>query len=238
MLSVTMQTPPNNVSCGPSSLHTLYRYYGDNIALEQVIKEISYLDDGGTLGVFLGCHALRRGYRVIIHPYNLNIFDPTWFQDEKVDIGEKLRLQLERKQKTQSAKASTAMKAFIDYLSLGGKIVWRDLTESLIKEYTDSGRSVIAGLSSTYLYQCKRELTDELGEALYDDVGGYPAGHFVFVRGYDERRDEVALADPYQGNPIASSHYYNVAFSRFKESVLLGVAPYDGELVIIDRGVV
>ena len=34
-----------------------------------------------TLAVLLGCHALRRGYEATIYTFNLQVFDPTWFEE-------------------------------------------------------------------------------------------------------------------------------------------------------------
>ena len=70
---------PDNMSCGPTCLHALYRYYGDELPLEAVIEQVESLEGGGTLAVLLACHALRRGYDATIYTYNLKVFDPTWF---------------------------------------------------------------------------------------------------------------------------------------------------------------
>ena len=47
-------TQPDDSTCGPTSLHAVYQYFDDEISLEQVISEVSFLEDGGTLAVFLG----------------------------------------------------------------------------------------------------------------------------------------------------------------------------------------
>ena len=44
---------PDNVTCGPTCLQAVYRYYGDVISLEQVIEEVTALPHGGTLAVLL-----------------------------------------------------------------------------------------------------------------------------------------------------------------------------------------
>lgn len=81
---------PNDTAYGPTSLHAVYRYYGDNIPLEQVIQEVRHLKTGGTLGVYLAHHALKRGYHAIIYTYNLHIFDPTWFKYSQIGIQKKI----------------------------------------------------------------------------------------------------------------------------------------------------
>ena len=73
---------PDNTTCGPTCLHAVYRYHGDDLPLTQVIEEAPAFEGGGTLAVMLGCHALRRGYDARIFTFNLQVFDPTWFNSE------------------------------------------------------------------------------------------------------------------------------------------------------------
>ena len=70
---------PDDTTCGPTCLHAVYGYYGDEAELDQVIQETVRLEHGGTLALLLGCHALRRGYQATIYTYHLQVFDPTWF---------------------------------------------------------------------------------------------------------------------------------------------------------------
>ncbi len=79
ILHVDILPQPDDTTCGPTCLHAAYRYYGDIISLTQVIREVRKLKGGGTLAVFLACHALKRGYQAKIYTYNLHVFDPTWF---------------------------------------------------------------------------------------------------------------------------------------------------------------
>ena len=84
-LKLDILPQPDDTTCGPTCLHALYRYFGDDIPLDQVINQVQTLDGGGTLAVMLGNHALSRGYRALIYTFNLMIFDPTWFQSS-VDL--------------------------------------------------------------------------------------------------------------------------------------------------------
>lgn len=84
MLQVPIKKQPDETTCGPTCLHTIYQFYGDSIELDTIINEILSLEDGGTLGALLAIHALKRGYKATIFSYNLQVFDPTWF--EKVQI--------------------------------------------------------------------------------------------------------------------------------------------------------
>ena len=60
-LKLDILPQPDNMTCGPTCLHALYRYYGDDLLLEDVIEQVPSLEGGGTLAVLLACHALRRG---------------------------------------------------------------------------------------------------------------------------------------------------------------------------------
>ena len=80
VLEFDIQPQPDNTTCGPTCLHALYRFHGDEMELEQTIAEVPKLEEGGTLAVLLGCHALARGFDAHIITCNLQVFDPTWFQ--------------------------------------------------------------------------------------------------------------------------------------------------------------
>jgi len=74
-LGFDIQSQPDEVTCGPTCLHALYQYYGEDVSLKQVIREVKHLKTGGTLAVMLGNHALQRGYKAHIYTYNLNVYD-------------------------------------------------------------------------------------------------------------------------------------------------------------------
>jgi ABC-type bacteriocin/lantibiotic exporter with double-glycine peptidase domain len=59
LLRVEILPQPDDTACGPTCLHALYRYYGDQIPLERVISEVTRLEEGGTVA----CQALRLGYQ-------------------------------------------------------------------------------------------------------------------------------------------------------------------------------
>ncbi|MEW6594289.1 MAG: C39 family peptidase [Thermodesulfobacteriota bacterium] len=227
-LQLPMLPQPDDTTCGPTCLHAVYSYYGDPIALRKVISEVSNLEGGGTLEVLLACHALRRGYKATIYTYNLNIFDPTWFDGQEVDLAEKLQLQLAAKKKP---KLAVATRAYLDYLRLGGRIRFQDLNSALIRKYLKQEKPILCGLSATYLYHCAREH----GEALeYDDIRGVSSGHFVVLCGYDMEHRTVLVADPLYQNPLRAGHYYEVPIHRLIGAILLGILTYDGNLLIIE----
>jgi hypothetical protein len=78
-LPVRIERQPDYTTCGPTSLHAIYRYYSDPIDLETVIRETAKLPGpgGGTLMVHLAVHALSRGYEVDTWVCNTRHMDPT-----------------------------------------------------------------------------------------------------------------------------------------------------------------
>jgi len=228
MIPIKIMTQPDDVTCGPTSLHAVYNYFGDKISLKKVISEISYLESGGTLAVMLAIHALKRGYNATIYTYNLSMFDPTWFND-LVNIKAKL---IEQKKHKKSKKLHNATDAYIEFLSLGGKIEFRNLTPSFLKKMFEQNIPVLTGLSATYLYNCSREAWID-NHSAYDDVRGYPTGHFVVLSGYDEKTHNVIVADPYRENPVSRNNYYSVKASRLINSIMLGILTFDANLLVI-----
>lgn len=228
-LELEILPQPDEFTCGPTCLQAIYGYYDDLLPLAQVIDEVGKLPNGGTLAVLLASHALRRGYRAKIYTYNLTVFDPSWFVGEE-DLVERLRDQMEAKD---TAKLHAASRAYIEFLELGGKIRMRELNAALLRRFLKRSIPILTGLSATYLYQCKRETEPHCRP---DDVHGVPTGHFVVLCGYDQNRRTVRVADPYEPNPLAGAHYYEVNLDRLVGAILLGVLTYDANLLIIQPG--
>lgn len=223
-LELSILPQPDETTCGPTCLHAVYRYYGDETPLERVVADVTPLDTGGTLAVWLACHALRHGYSAVIYSYNVQLFDPTWF-DAPDRFPERLRAQMEAKT---DPKLRTASRAYLEFLELGGEVRSRDLSPALLREYLRRGTPILTGLSATYLYGCAREKDDH-----YDDVAGEPMGHFVVLCGYDADTREVLVADPLQENPRFDSHQYSVSMDRLIGSILLGVVTWDANLLVV-----
>lgn len=223
-----MLRQPDDVTCGPTCLHAIYRYYRDPISLEQVVAEVPQLEGGGTLAVLLGCHALERGYAATVYTYNLQMFDPTWWAPGPSPLRDRLQAQLAFKQGR--GKLRVATEAYLRFLDLGGIVRFQDLTPALIRKYLVQDVPILTGLSATYLYRTAREYgpSDE-----YDDIRGEPSGHFVVLSGYTPSERAVTLADPLLGNPISSDMHYKVGIDRLIGSVLLGILTYDANLLIV-----
>ncbi|NLV67626.1 MAG: peptidase-C39 like family protein [Spirochaetes bacterium] len=228
--NLKIHAQPDDSSCGPTCLHAIYRFYNDAIPLERVIREVKTLEGGGTLAVFLGCHALKRGYRATIYTLNLQVFDPTWFAKPVEYMVERLKL---RSQSREDSRLSAAVEGYVEFIEKGGEIRFCDMSSRLIRKYLDKNIPVISGLSSTFLYRSMRE---EASSGIEDDVIGDPAGHFVVLVRYDRVKKRILLADPYEANPLHNEQYYYISSGRLINSILLGIVTYDSNLLIIEPG--
>lgn len=226
-LPVKILPQPDETTCGPTCLHAVYRYWGEQESLDDVIARAGRLEHGGTFAVFLACDALRKGYHATIYTYNLNVFDPAWFRSPDIDIADRLRRQREIKMDYRLQHATTG---YLEFLSLGGRLRLMDLSRGLIRGLLRRRLPILTGLSSTYLYRVPREYGPD---DMPDDVRGLPSGHFVVMAGYDRARQKVLVVDPYHKNPYASTHEYWLSVDRVVASVLLGIVTHDANLLII-----
>ena len=231
-IDLKMGSQPDYTSCGPTSLLAIYNFYGDRVTSEELLKTIPQFEEGGgVFGVMLGIDALKRGYKVLLYSFNLNIFDPTWFELPMNDIKNKLKQMLELRK--MEPKRYNAVKSAVEFIELGGEFRFQDLTTELISSYLSKDTPLLSGLSSTWLYRSTREepLSNE-----DDDIQGEPAGHFVVLHGKSSDNKFVYVADPYRPNPISGTNYYKVSMDSLINSILLGVMSYDGNLIVIEPG--
>lgn len=219
---------PDESTCGPTCLHAIYQHFGDLTDLPKIIAETQTLEQGGTLAVFLACHALRRGYRATIYTYNLQMFDPTWFKRPGVDLSERLSNQMQYKDKP---RFRVATQGYLEYLSLGGELHYAELNSGLLRRYLNRNIPILTGLSATYLYGTARE---HGANCVYDDLRGEPTGHFVVLHDYEREHRMVHIADPLYPNPMAAGQHYSASLNRVLGAILLGVLTHDANLLIIE----
>ncbi|MDD5328705.1 MAG: hypothetical protein PHX38_01770 [Sulfuricella sp.] len=232
MLPNTLRLPvgilpqPDEITCGPTCLHAIYRYWGEDEPLARVIARTRKFELGGTVAVFLACDALRKGYQATIYTYNLLMFDPTWFA-AGADIAEGLRRQREVKH---DHRLQQVTDGYLEFLSLGGRLRLTDLSRPLIRGLLRRKLPILTGLSSTFLYRTAREYGPD---DVPDDVRGLPAGHFVLIAGYDWKARTVLIADPYGRHPYGSSREYWINIDRVVGAILLGIVTHDANLLVI-----
>jgi hypothetical protein len=227
-IDLAIERQPDDATCGHTCLQAVYRYFGTEVTLEELIAEIPQIEGGGTLAVNLANHALRRGFRALIFTYNLTVFDPSWFEGAGTDLAERLRAQARFKQ---NRKLLEATKAYLEFLRLGGGLAMEDLTAALLRRWLEQDSPVLTGVSATFLYRSQREIgTDALVE---DDVRGVTTGHFVVLCGWDGTTRMVRVADPLEDNPPFSEHIYWLPVERVINAILLGVLTYDANFLVI-----
>ena len=226
-LPVKTLPQPDETTCGPTCLHAVYRYFGDSEALPAIVERMWRLEHGGTYAVFLGCDALRKGYRARIYTYNITVFDPTWFTQPGIDIAGRLIAQRESKR---DARVQHATAGYLEFLERGGRLRLASLSPRLLGGILRCRLPILTGLSSTYLYRSTRELD---ADGTPDDVRGQPGGHFVVIAGWDDARRRVLVVDPYQPNPYGRSHEYWIGVDRVLAAILLGIVTHDANLLVI-----
>lgn len=228
-LRLEIQEQPDDTTCGPTALHAVYRFHNDPIGIDRVVAEVPRLGNGGTLAVMLGCHARRRGYDATIYTYNLQMFDPSWFRP-RVDLADRLTRQARAKA---GGRLEAATRSYLEFLEIGGRIRFEELTPQLLRRILASGLPILTGLSATYLYRASREL-DASNEP--DDVAGQPVGHFVVLSGYDAAKGTVIVSDPYGSNPMSKTRHYHMSVPRVIGAIFLGVLTYDANLLVLRPG--
>lgn len=228
MMNYLIDAQPDDDTCGATALHSVYRFFGGDCALQNVIDEVHQLESGGTLAVLLGIHALTHGFHARLYSYNLNVFDPSW---DGLSAGALHRKLLAQTRIKPGKKLHAASLAYSRFLKEGGEIRFDDPTPQLLKNYFDQRLPVLVGLSATYLYKSKREYADAKGRSVYHDLRGRPMGHFVVLTGM--RAKNVFVADPYYGNPLGGGSIYEVPVGRLINSIMLGIVTYDANLLVI-----
>lgn len=234
MIDFSIQTQPDDETCGPTCLHAIYEHYGLDFSLPDVISHVPRSRSGGTLAAYLGKDALIKGFEATIYINNLDLFDPTWFSVHGDIPGDVLIAKLAaQKQYKKSAGIIESSDAYSEFIEAGGEVRFQTLTINLLKEFFKLKLPILTGLSATYLYRSARERFTEDGTSFYDDIRGTPCGHFVVLCGYDEHHRHVIVADPHRENPLSHDNYYKVSSHRLINAILLGVLTYDANMLII-----
>jgi len=235
-LAVPRFLQPDDVTCGPTCLLQVLRYYGDDIPFDRLLALTPRNPDGGTLAVYLGLTARRLGYHVQVTCWNLRVFDPTWEGLSPPALREKL---VARAGAVSKPKLRAACEAYARLLAEGGQVVLLpEPTVHLLTAPLRRGHPVVCGLNATYLYRLMRERADDQED---DDVAGDPVGHFVVACGYRPEAEQVVLCDPARHIPPPTTEGRTlVPARRFMDAILLGIVSYDAVLLEIwppDRGV-
>jgi len=223
----SIRRQPDDTTCGPTCLQAVYSHYGLEVPFAEIDAAVPRIEGGGTLGVHLATDALRRGFRVRVLTWNLEVFDPSWYALERGELVQRLRA---RAAANEREKTSEACEAYAAFLEAGGRIEFTDLDAGVLRRFLRRGVPILTGLSATFLYRESRELPD----GRPDDVRGDPCGHFVVLTGYRTASREVIVSDPLHPNPLATVHTYPVPTRRLVGAIFLGVMTYDANLVVVE----
>jgi len=225
-LAVPRFTQPDDVTCGPTCLLSVLRYYGDQTSFAQLLELTPTNPDGGTLAVFLGQVARALGYRARLYSYNYRVVDPTWSELAPSEVRARL---LRRAEVSPKPKVQAACRAYAEFLAAGGELAFADLSPELLVGALERGHPVLCGLSATYLYEQPRERPDDNAT---DDVGGDPVGHFLVICGYAAGGARFSVRDPFSHVPATDeSGSYAVEARRLLNAILLGIVSYDAVLL-------
>jgi hypothetical protein len=133
MLDVPRFEQPDDESCGPTCLTQVYRYFGFEKPLSDVIEETVRNAEGGTLAVYLGIRALKDGFHPTIYSFNLRIFDPSW---RDLPISEMMAKLKQRSRFVRSEKLRQSLDAYCVYLEMGGKVRFDELSRDPLARVT------------------------------------------------------------------------------------------------------
>jgi hypothetical protein len=220
---------PDEVTCGPIRLRKVFHYFGVDIPLETVLGEIDRNEDGGTLAVFLGLAALRRGFEARIFSYDLRIFDPTWHALPREQLAGKIELRIPHLRSLKSKRSATA---YLQFLEMGGTLAFEELTPDLMKRILNRNHPILAGLSATHLYGFMRERHDPVThDVIDDDITGDPTGHFVVLTGYEHWGRRFIVRDPSAHVPKTPDGRVAVDAHRLINAILLGDLTYDAVML-------
>lgn len=225
VLDVPRFEQPDDVTCGPTCLKKVYEFYGYPKPLQEIIDETRSVTGGGTVCPFLGLNALQNGFAATIYPFNLVVFDPTWYGLPRGGLLEKIRL---RRRTSRRKKLREVADAYVEYLEAGGELRFCDLSAGLIHELIADGLPILTGLCATYLYQTPRVLEDR-----YDDVRGDPEGHFVVVCGSLPREGKLVVRDPARKIPFSEDGRYTIGADRLIQAILMGDSTYDAVFLVV-----
>ncbi|MCA8971391.1 MAG: C39 family peptidase [Planctomycetes bacterium] len=234
LLPFEIHRQPDDTTCGPTCLHAVYQYFGNDVPLSEMIAGVPSFEEGGTLGVLLAIDALKRGYDATLVTWNLRIFDPSWFGPHPANLRDKLLARADAC--AEDTKLAYAARSYAQFVELGGTIGLRDLDAALLRTELRRGVPILTGLSSTFLYRDIRSRAVEPNSTTVvdDDIAGEPEGHFVVLTGYDESSREIVVSDPLHPNPLSPTHLYRVSIARLIGAIYLGVLTYDGNLIMIE----
>jgi len=109
------------MTCGPSCLQQVLSYYGKEITLDEILKEVK-MSKYGTWTEYLGIYAIKHGFKAKLIYYNVYYINPSWFKLSKNKLIKKLQIVL-KYEKDKIKKDGIV--SLLDYLEANGKIIFQ-----------------------------------------------------------------------------------------------------------------
>ncbi|GEM_PF-2372895 len=177
-----MRQLPNSVECGLVDVSMVYSYYGIQMSMEELRKDLPTTDIG-TYAPQTGMHLLKNGFEVEIITHNPRL---VWKTDKNLNQKE-LLTKFEDKYKTADENDKIALGYFIDFMKNGGKVIVKIPSCQDLEEEIGQGRPVLVLLTNASLYD--KNIADTHGRH-FDYTF-----HGVVVIGIGEGK--VLINDPY-----------------------------------------
>lgn len=136
--------PKKSADCGPVTLQMLLHYYGKKKSRKQITNEIKVFDVG-TYAQQLGMYLLKKGFQVTLITLNPRLF---LRNDQKIKKKELLK-RFENLAKNEKLKRGADF--FVKYIEKGGKIVPKIPELEDIEKEIQSGRPVIALMTTNFM---------------------------------------------------------------------------------------
>lgn len=189
------------VECLPSSATQLLNFYGIHVTFEQVKKDVPlYITpEGKPVGTsvgHMGAYLLEKGFQVLFHTVDIEIFDPSWRGLSPNEILTKLqeRRKFIKHSRYDDEILDVIFDGYILFLQRGGEIDFPVVDEKYLIEQLQNGPFILQ-VSYNFLNNCAKYVYNiEQKTYVQDAVTGHPTTHAVVVSGY--KSGKFIIVDP------------------------------------------
>lgn len=141
----------NSVDCGLAGLSMLFGFYGRQITIEELKKELT-VHPVGTYAPQLGTWLLKHAFHVEIITHHPSLFVKSEQSLSQEQLGEKFRALL---QKPQSEKVAVVLAYFEEFIANGGKVTVKIPTPDDVLQELKQGHPVGALMTNNFVHGTK-----------------------------------------------------------------------------------
>ncbi len=189
-----LQQSPKSVDCGIASVAMIYAFYRIKKEYSRLQKELT-TNRVGTYAPQLGINLLQNGFQVEIVTHNPRLVEVKDKNLNQKQLASKFTQELKR---AKNASDKRALKFFMKFMGLGGKITIKVPTISDIKEEIESKRPLIAYFTNAPLYDWEPDI-------YLMDRPIWKTMHIAVVSGIDP--ENVYINDPMWDNNGGQKSY-------------------------------